>query len=51
MLPALQRLMESEQIHQNCIALRSKVASGPSACRKALSVIEEVASQAMSTRA
>jgi rhamnosyltransferase subunit B len=50
MLPGLQRLLESVEIQQNCIALRSKMDSGPSACRKALSVIEEVASQAMSKR-
>jgi rhamnosyltransferase subunit B len=48
MLPGLQRLLESEEIQQNCIALRSKVDSGRSAGRKALSVIEQVASQAMS---
>jgi rhamnosyltransferase subunit B len=50
MLPGLQRLLESVEIQQNCIALRSKVDSGPSVGRKALSVIEEVASQAMSKR-
>jgi rhamnosyltransferase subunit B len=50
MLPGLQRLLESVEIQQNCTALRSKVDPGPSACRKALSVVEEVASQAMSTR-
>ena len=46
MLPGLRRLLESVEIQQNCIALRSRVDSGPSALRKALSVIQKVASQA-----
>jgi rhamnosyltransferase subunit B len=50
MLPGLQRLLESVEIQQNCTTLRSRVDTGPSACRRALSVIEEVASQAMSKR-
>lgn len=46
-LPGLKQLLESVDIQQNCSSLRSKMDSGPSACRKALSVVEEVASQAM----
>jgi rhamnosyltransferase subunit B len=45
MLPALRRLLENEQIRQRCIALRSKMESGSSACHRALSEIENVASQ------
>lgn len=48
MLPSLQRLLKSVEIQQNCMALRSKVDSGTSAGRNALSVIEQVASQALS---
>jgi rhamnosyltransferase subunit B len=42
MLPALRRLLESEEIHHCCSALSSRVDSGSSACRQAFSVIEKV---------
>ena len=46
MLPGLQRLLESVEIQQNCTMLRSRVDSGPAACRRAVAVVEEAASQA-----
>ncbi|HTF71181.1 MAG TPA: nucleotide disphospho-sugar-binding domain-containing protein [Edaphobacter sp.] len=46
MWPGLQRLLESVEIQQNCTMLRSRVDSGPAACRRAVAVIEEAASQA-----
>jgi rhamnosyltransferase subunit B len=51
MLPGLQRLLESAEIQRTCAALRSKMDSGPSAGRKALSVVEGVASRAMDGKA
>jgi rhamnosyltransferase subunit B len=40
MLQSLKRLLESEQIQQNCKAIKAKMVSGEDACLKALSVME-----------
>lgn len=47
MLQSLRRLLEDEQMQQNCTAIRSKVDTGDVACRKALSVIEGIATDAI----
>jgi rhamnosyltransferase subunit B len=41
----LKQLLEDERIQRNCAAFRPKVGSGESACMKALSVIEAVATE------
>jgi rhamnosyltransferase subunit B len=46
-LPSLKRLLESEQIQQNCLAIQAKMTSGEAAGLKALSVIESVAKAAV----
>jgi rhamnosyltransferase subunit B len=47
MLKSLKQLLEDERIHQNCAAFRLRVDSGESACMKALSAIETVATGAL----
>jgi rhamnosyltransferase subunit B len=48
MLESLKRLLEDERIQRNCAAFRPRVESGESACMKALSAIETVATGALS---
>jgi rhamnosyltransferase subunit B len=48
MLESLKRLLEDERIQQNCAAFRLRVDSGESACMRALSAIETVATGALS---
>jgi rhamnosyltransferase subunit B len=48
MLESLRQLLEDERIQRNCAAFRLRVGSGESACMKALSAIETVATGALS---
>jgi rhamnosyltransferase subunit B len=47
MLESLKQLLEDERIQRNCAAHRPRVESGESACTKALSAIESVATGAL----
>lgn len=48
MRTSLKRLLEDQDIQRNCAAFRLRVESGESACIKALSAIEKVATGALS---